>query len=130
MKLAAIMLIAFIIPVGLGAQEVRIEGAHHLPATTSPDGCWTVKPLYHDGKFVSYEWTEQHVDPPAPPQPPAPPKPPPAPVPPVVPTPQCQVVYYTLQPTPVPSPYTMAGAGCYSAPRGCGILRRIFGRCR
>lgn len=130
MKLTAFMLIALIIPATLSAQEPLFERhAHHLPATTSPDGCWTVTPIYHNGRFVSYEWTEQHVDPPVPPQPPAPPKPPPAPVPPVVPTPQCQVVYY-IEPTPyapVSGPTWQYG---HTVRGGCGLLRRIFGRCR
>jgi hypothetical protein len=42
-----------------------------LPSSTSPDGCWTVVPIYKDCKFVSYEWT-QHVKPPVPVPTPAP----------------------------------------------------------
>lgn len=153
MKLAVLMLIALIIPATLGGQQINgaeklgqetpvqsspddpskprpTLGAHHLPATTSPDGCWTVTPLYHNGRFVSYEWTEvEHPAPPKPPEPPAPPKPPPAPVPPVVPTPQCEVVYY-IEPTPyapVSGPTWQYG---HTVRGGCGLLRRIFGRYR
>lgn len=162
MKLTAIMLIAFIIPATLGrsaeltagGQEAQIEGFHHnhLPSSTSPDGLWIIKPLYHNGKFVSYEWTE--AKPPVPPEPPQPPVPPkqmpapqgfelrkgfvpkppydpslfafkPAPVSPVAPTPQCEVIYY-IEPTPY-APVRFQAS--YRQVRGgCGILRRIFGR--
>lgn len=151
MKFIVFMLIAFIIPATLGrsaelssaplragtagGQEAQIEGFHHnhLPSSTSPDGLWIIKPIYHNGKFVSYEWTEAKPPaPPEPPQPPAPPKPTPAPVPPVVPTPQCEVIYY-IEPTPCApvgfhTPYRQYGYAARGA--GCGFFKRLLGRCR
>jgi hypothetical protein len=185
MKLKLLLVVSLmIVNIAAKAQDVRLEGAHHgheLPPSTSPDGLWTVRHIYHDGKFVSNEWIPWDVKPafapipgrhwnvvpvdgqpgtytwtgvvvpdpsvpvqppapPQPPQPPAPPKPIPAPVPPVLPTPQCDpapvcpVVYYPVyvQPTPYYAPVSWSTwqYGHTARSGGCGLLRRIFGRCR
>ena len=65
MRIIVFMLIVFIIPITMNAQDQRQEQHHHhhhqMPASTSPDGFWTVKPIFHDGKFVSYEWSPRQT---------------------------------------------------------------------